>query len=106
MLGSNSVTCDRNYFYKKVYFVFLEFFLLISSFQPFINVVMSATHLKLMPIATGRASEESEVFSLRDEDPLSLPSEALLDDHNNKLTQQPKSIVKSSAINLFWILMW
>lgn len=64
---------------------------------------MSATQLKLMPIANGRASEESEVFSLREEDPMSLPSEALLDDDTKT---QPKSIVKSSAINLFWILMW
>lgn len=64
---------------------------------------MSATQLKLMPIANGRASEESEVFSLREEDPMSLPSEALLDDDTKA---QPKSIVKSSAINLFWILMW
>jgi hypothetical protein len=55
-----------------------------------------------------RLSEESEVYSLRDDDPLSLPSETLLNDHTTKerVIQQKKSIVKSSAINLFWILMW
>lgn len=63
-----------------------------------------------------RTSEESEVFSLRDEDPLSLPSETLLNDNHVTMAtnittkehkiQQHKSIVKSSAINLFWILTW
>ncbi|KAG2202188.1 hypothetical protein INT47_002107 [Mucor saturninus] len=57
-----------------------------------------------MPISDGRASEDSEAFSLREEDPLSLASEALLDDNNT--TVEPKSLVKTSAINLFWILMW
>lgn len=79
-----------------------------NSFLPspsfLINVAMSATHLKPMPISDGRASEESEAFSLREEDPLSLASEALLDD--NKTVVQPKSLFKASAINLFWILMW
>ncbi|KAI8642828.1 hypothetical protein BD408DRAFT_173303 [Parasitella parasitica] len=55
-----------------------------------------------------RPSQDSEVFSLRDEDPLSLPSETLLNNQTTKerTIQQKKSIVKSSAINLFWILMW
>jgi hypothetical protein len=55
-----------------------------------------------------RLSEESEAYSLREDDPLSLPSETLLNDHTTKerVIQQKKSIVKSSAINLFWILMW
>ncbi|CEP13443.1 hypothetical protein [Parasitella parasitica] len=57
----------------------------------------------------GRPSQDSEVFSLRDEDPLSsLPSETLLNDSTTKerSIQQKKSIVKSSAISLFWVLMW
>ncbi|KAL0146246.1 triose-phosphate transporter family-domain-containing protein [Mucor lusitanicus] len=41
-----------------------------------------------------RPSQDSEVFSLRDEDPLSLPSETLLNDHTTKerAVQQKKSI--------------
>ena len=55
-----------------------------------------------------RPSQDSEVFSLRDEDPLSLPSETLLNDNTTKerSIQQKKSMMKTSAINLFWILMW
>lgn len=55
-----------------------------------------------------RPSQDSEVFSLRDEDPLSLPSETLLKDSTTKerSIQQKKSMIKTSAINLFWILMW
>jgi hypothetical protein len=75
---------------------------------------MSSPQQHLKPIHgmnEGRTSEESEVFSLRDEDPLSLPSETLLSNDNDTkehstIQQQRKSMFKSSAINLFWILMW
>lgn len=71
---------------------------------------MTSNHLKPNHVTfeNARPSEESEVFSLRDEDPLSLPSETLLNDNSTKerAEQQRKSIVKSSAINIFWILMW
>jgi hypothetical protein len=69
------------------------------------------THLKpIPPVDHGtRASEESEVFSFQDEDPLSsLPSETLLNDNTTKerTVLQRKSMIKTSFINLFWILMW
>jgi hypothetical protein len=54
-----------------------------------------------------RPSEESEQYSLQDEDPLSLPSANLIP-HNTKerSSEHKKTIMKSSAINLCWILMW
>lgn len=71
---------------------------------------MATAHLKPPHVTfeNGRPSEESEVFSLRDEDPLSLPSETLLNDRTTKerKVQQRKSVLWSSAINLYWILMW
>lgn len=62
---------------------------------------MSANH----PI---RQSIDSEAYSLQDDDPLSMASATLLNDHTTKerQVQQKKSMVKTSAVNLFWILMW
>lgn len=72
---------------------------------------MATAHLKPPHVTFEngrRPSEESEVFSLRDEDPLSLPSETLLNDSTTKerKVQHRKSVLRSSAINLFWISMW
>lgn len=62
---------------------------------------MSTTH----PI---RQSVDSEMYSLQDDDPLSMASATLLNDSTTKerKVQQKKSMYKTSAINLFWILMW
>ncbi|KAI8061809.1 triose-phosphate transporter family-domain-containing protein [Gilbertella persicaria] len=64
------------------------------------------THLKTH-YSQSRVSEESQ-YSLQDDDPLSLPSETLLNEPATKerQVQQRKSIVKTSAINLFWIFSW
>ncbi|KAI8365112.1 triose-phosphate transporter family-domain-containing protein [Blakeslea trispora] len=63
------------------------------------------SHLKS---TKNRPSVESDGYSLQDEDPLSLPSETLLNTSVNRerTIQQRKSIAKTSAINLFWIFSW
>lgn len=57
-----------------------------------------------------RLSFESDNLSLQAEDPLSSPTEGLLENHpkHNSKQLSPHSIVllKSSAVNVVWILTW
>ncbi|KAI7847005.1 triose-phosphate transporter family-domain-containing protein [Circinella umbellata] len=57
---------------------------------------------------TPQSPIENDVYTLQDDDPLSLPSERLLPDQSNgkKLSQQNIALIKSSGINLVWILTW
>ncbi|KAI9480415.1 MAG: triose phosphate transporter [Benjaminiella poitrasii] len=49
---------------------------------------------------------QEEGYSLEHDDSHSLPSETLLESTNEIAHRRRKSMVKTSAINLFWILMW
>ncbi|KAI8141339.1 triose-phosphate transporter family-domain-containing protein [Fennellomyces sp. T-0311] len=55
-----------------------------------------------------RPSVESEAYLLQDEDPLATPSERLLPDDStkSKLSPHSKALLKTSAINVLWILTW
>ena len=73
------------------------------------NIAMEHRHgIKTDNTTTPQSPIESDVYTLQDDDPLSLPSERLLPDQSNgkKLSQQNIALIKSSGINLVWILTW
>lgn len=60
-----------------------------------------------------RASLDSDTYSPRDDDPLALPSERLLSNEHDAgdarkegLSPHNMELIKSSVINLIWILTW
>ena len=72
------------------------------------NIAMEHRHGNKTDNTTTQSPVESDAYTLQDDDPLSLPSERLLPDQSNrnKLTPQNIALIKSSAINLLWILTW